>query len=1715
MLKKLQFQLLLTLGFWLSAIISGIAQTYPVTISTQITQPSPIYLSNYADASTINSPIKVQIALNDLTISNRQIRLKCYFQGQSISLMTNDFVVGAHDLFLEGGVPIQLTNIDLAPYFQYQNLLGINPNQYAQALPEGIYSFSVEVYDFATNKKLSKKTSVTTVIFQNDPPFLNLPLNNAAIMQQNIQNIIFSWTPRQINVSNVEYEFSLVEIWDKYTPIQNAFAYSPPLYTTTTRTTTVQYGVSEPQLIPGKRYAWRVKAKALLGAEEIGVFKNNGFSEIFFFDYEVFCTAPLAINVDGISENQAKVSWSGNIDNFDYQVNYREKNADSEWYKVVTPRENVVITNLKPNTTYEYSVGSSCDVGKYTHSTVKEFNTLVRDEIAFQGCGIKPDPADLANKTPLAELFPNDVISAGDFPVVVLHATGSNGSFSGDGYVTFPFIEKFRLLIDAADALAEGDQDDDTKAKFNLSENTRIRITFNNIGLNTDFKLISGEIIAAYDPEWKGMIDGDKIITDVFGSDGKPKEGTLGYVVESATLNPDGSVTIKGENGAITPVPKSPYNQVYTDKNGSTVTIPANGKGEPVITKAADGGKAVASNTNGVSSNGDVTQISSKDVQITFSNSISNSSDNNKYAYDRLPVNGAPKILQTYETIDIATGGTYNVDYKAVSDLFNNHQEYVYADGSFKNGKTKDDIIFKTSAGEEVDFEWISDSKAAIKLTKKFDFGKYSIIATVKGKEEKDPQDPSKTIQSKSEIAGKVNVWDLTQKPAINVTFISINGAVTPDVDKAKEELNDIYNKVGIQFEVRIKKLNNITLPDEIKCGDSDIFNVYTEDQNSIINQIESSTDFIYNDKTYYVLYTGKAGQNSYKGFMPLGGQYAFVFNNGDLRTAAHELGHGIFGLKHPFSNIGESGKTNLLIDYGNGTVLSHNDWEVIHSGGWKFYGFQKSSSGAASLITTEFLEGKENLNQTVFTFAGVSNSIFYYKGYQITFDQKNVRFDVAKSEFTIIEEKVEKKVIIRYLKNPSPGQIQLVLCYVDELNKIAKDTEGAKPLTEKVHYKKAIITRYENTLPVADFAQLNDKIKDLGAAKISIIQNLLKSLPLNEIAEICGNTGKCYDIFNKQYTSAEWDEIIKFLENKKNQSVINLERLSVNEQLLAIKNLLDSEQNLDKICRLILSNVKSTNRTLEYPNTFKIEYLQNSSGTESFRIELLDNFRIQNVEKTFILSCPANQDITNNDSIEFQISLSTSQEKLATKLRKGTSAAEALSNLIGKSVLVASVAIPSIYVAAEYYLSAEAYTLSLEYLGSQNKKCLENLAFDIGLQVIINNLVAEYNGVGIPTSYMSPLVSCASAYFSNIGWKETCSFGAISVLGDTVLRNVREGNTKEFKSTIEEAAVACAVGAALHQVVSGVYVNAVKESIQWYYIKNLLTKTLDNSKKAIIVRFFVASEKFISRESLATIINSSKDDVSVITQKLDDYKSLGNTILKQGDNIVAIDANNQIIAKFENGVWKNIEGLVSKLNNKSFSSLKKELNELDDILNAQFFDDFANASEDLLKKIQDENLLDVWKNNIRSTDINELIAFKSKGSLRDQYMHQVENLKNERTILLSQNKSKEEVARLLNKRRRDIGVEFKDATPDDLREWIYKFNVKRYTDKLGPTFDFLFKSHKAKGLTDEQAFDKIMETSASPLGGKEALGAAMRKTFADEEENLSLLNIILKKYRM
>ncbi|WP_406648457.1 hypothetical protein RAO00_09025, partial [Ornithobacterium rhinotracheale] len=58
---------------------------------------------------------------------------------------------GMSPFTLYPGSNITLTNVDLRPLFELQNLAGLNASQYAQTLPEGIYQFCFQAYDYYTN----------------------------------------------------------------------------------------------------------------------------------------------------------------------------------------------------------------------------------------------------------------------------------------------------------------------------------------------------------------------------------------------------------------------------------------------------------------------------------------------------------------------------------------------------------------------------------------------------------------------------------------------------------------------------------------------------------------------------------------------------------------------------------------------------------------------------------------------------------------------------------------------------------------------------------------------------------------------------------------------------------------------------------------------------------------------------------------------------------------------------------------------------------------------------------------------------------------------------------------------------------------------------------------------------------------------------------------------------------------------------------------------------------------------------------------------------------------------------------------------------------------------------------------------------------------------------------------------------------------------------
>ncbi|MCG8207852.1 hypothetical protein J2Q01_10270, partial [Tenacibaculum finnmarkense genomovar finnmarkense] len=91
-------------------------------------------------------------------------------------------------------------------------------------------------------------------------------------------------------------------------------------------------------------------------------------------------------------------------------------------------------------------------------------------------------------------------------------------------------------------------------------------------------------------------------------------------------------------------------------------------------------------------------------------------------------------------------------------------------------------------------------------------------------------------------------------------------------------------------------------------------------------------------------------------------------------KTLAHELGHGIFGLKHTWDEYKfPAGATDFLMDNGTGTVLNHLDWKKMHAPGINIYWFQGDEDGQNTVVSN-IPKGFENKDAT-YTFMTLNGS--------------------------------------------------------------------------------------------------------------------------------------------------------------------------------------------------------------------------------------------------------------------------------------------------------------------------------------------------------------------------------------------------------------------------------------------------------------------------------------------------------------------------------------------------------------------------------------------------------------------------------------------------------------------------------------------------------------------------------------------------------------------
>lgn len=858
--------------------------------TAQLLPPYTPYLSDYT-APGMQKMI-IQIRLNDPTANTYQCKLRLTIEGVGITLRTKPSIF-LNPITLQGdGTPQIFYGEDLEEYFRPDNLdfSGLSRAQYEKgsSLPEGVYRFTIEVLDYNRNTIVSNRATAVAWMVLNDPPLINLPVRETKILQLNPTNIPFTWTPRHTGSPNAafttEYIFRMVEMAPG-TPsslAQNAIQSQPTLYELTTTQTQIVYGMSEPALIPGRKYAWQVQAKDTDGRD---LFKNDGRSEVYVFQFGDALGIPENMYLQSANSSALTVRWEQNTPaplEQNFRVSYRpHQNRNSEqWYEIQTKEQWKAITQLKPDTEYEVKVRSEQGTLAGEYNPVQIYRTVSLGMNEFV-CKSDVLPSLIpSGALPLFGLSINDTIRAGGYDVLVRHVTGSSGTFSGDGVVIVPW--------------------------FNSS---KVRVTFKNISVNSQFFLTAGVIESVWDAD-------SKFLFEVPPDNSAPKPGSTpnagdvpitivetdslirisGAAIAAVTKDAEGNVVISTTDG----------NQILVEKGKSFSVADDIGTGY-VVDKEGNVVKTTASEAVAASERGN----RKYNIALKFEKG------KGTYGFDEQPQNAAVKdLLSSYYQ---AMEDGKRISWKALAD-----------------GKTD----FVSAALQGVDLD-------AKKIT--FELNGMPVKSTVTDKVEVNLVGQGDGVTSEliakyegsDEIVGKLNVINYAEITR-NLVLVPVNGKKLAHAASLKSALNIIYRQGAVQWNVTIDE-TGIQVPLDATFDDTsdELLSNYTDDMKKVINAY--TKDHTLAPDTYYLFLVDKPKSITKAGYLPRKKQAGFLFVDKldteilTIKTVAHELGHGAFRLEHTFKEFPalekEKGRTNNLMDYAqDGTYLYKYQWDYIHN---------------------------------------------------------------------------------------------------------------------------------------------------------------------------------------------------------------------------------------------------------------------------------------------------------------------------------------------------------------------------------------------------------------------------------------------------------------------------------------------------------------------------------------------------------------------------------------------------------------------------------------------------------------------------------------------------------------------------------------------------------------------------------------------------------------
>jgi len=881
---------------------------YPIEANLQLTPPYSVYLSDYPQAST--PLIRLNLLLKDQEKFNYQVKLRLRIENiEGLVVKTRPGFV-PNPIYLEPNVMASLTGADMSSYFNLNNLeitgSGSAAVRRSGKLPEGIYTFTIEVLDYTRNQQVSNSAESMAWIIMGQPPLPLNPLENEKLEVFDIQRVRLTWAPQHQSLptmGRIKYRVKVVELPTPQTNSNNAMLSIPPIVNQETYDTWFDLDFNAVTLIPGKHYAWQIIAEDEDGNSR---FKNGGKSPVQRFQYGEICVGPTNLKAEALDSKRLKISWDANTGNTKYKVRYKEDEEDAEWFSSSEVFvSSTTLNNLKPNTKYLYQIQGYCNVVPSDYSQTYSITTDEQSQSDFM-CGAPPEQWGLDNTEPLLDLQEGDEFFAADFNIKVTKLTATGGSYSGEGLVVIPMMNHMK-----------------------------IKVGYTNIKLNTDYRLIEGTVnviggvVQLLDDATKDKIYG--IVEDINEVFDQAESGLQDASDISNTISGITETIEDIQNGDDLPDEVQDAIDQAQGKLAEATEALSNGDVDEALDLAKEAADILAEglgeagnqpNTPPPGPDGENT-VPLSDLEpllVTFKKH-----PQQKFGFDP-PRDNYPLVNYPQKEV---LGENYRLAYKAVSAA---QPENILAD--FEGGEEEGTYIgYRTSymtttkqgeateEGQNLTVLGIGDGQ---------DDELYAFMKVTNSEGEEEEVETG---------AMKIASYQPKSK---TLKIVPVNGNTYPYSSAAlQNQLNEIYGQAVVQWNVELTSNWEVSGWDEnnnnqLDNGGNGLLANYPKEMRNILSAYGNEVGFL--EDTYYIFLVDNAENSGRTAYMPRKKQAGFVFldqYNSEtplVTTIAHELGHGAFRLEHTFADgIVPKNSTDNLMDYDGGTFLHKYQWDLIH----------------------------------------------------------------------------------------------------------------------------------------------------------------------------------------------------------------------------------------------------------------------------------------------------------------------------------------------------------------------------------------------------------------------------------------------------------------------------------------------------------------------------------------------------------------------------------------------------------------------------------------------------------------------------------------------------------------------------------------------------------------------------------------------------------------